>query len=717
MLILPALLSMAFLSLAAGHAHDAGGTGVPVPGAGTTPHAYALAVQPVPAFSGTQQPAPSQPPPAPQAAAAAGGSADSGGGRHAPATAGAAAVAGTVFLDADGDGTRDAGEAGIAGHAMLAVDLSTGRAADATTDPDGAYAFGSVAPSPGVTLVQVRGFPPGHAITTGDFYAYVEPAAGQVARFDVGFRPLLPSELVTLDVTAYRDANANGERDAGEGGMEGVTVTVYTYATGGVREATTGAGGTASVAGLMPAAWLAQAAVPEGHTATAPVGGNSAGVAGALVVGSPEPGSAHRMEVGLAPDCLPPDVPAGGSASPAAVGTIPDGKLTVRDLEIRNWYGISAATCHLAVPDREPLEMLTHFGRTLIPAEIRVDPDLAEYWHPYADPDGAYAMVREIVDATGGTITRFQINGGEWYEFACSGCDDPATGNATGADLPPSCGVTIDCLPPTDPREAYASLRADGTQVWWTGFVTDMGWLVIYHTHSYNPQSALRYQIWDSSIPSAEAEYVRFMSDFMDGMGFEGWDIVRTSRGTNDTNNWYFIINGFRHESMGVGEIVNRTGLTAAQAALYTHADYASPYIYNSLGYIEFHFVGRGVLEMYFLGWSNEAVPNPIIGRQEAVERAVAFALSDETLTGPNCLLSLSEPYGHKRYVSPVTVAGTPFWGVDIGTCDAVDAGRSADGYPQSKSAYVTVLVDALDGGDVFFTEGSVCYPNRKVCD
>ena len=139
----------------------------------------------------------------------------------------------------------------------------------------------------------------------------------------------------------------------------------------------------------------------------------------------------------------------------------------------------------------------------------------------------------------------------------------------------------------------------------------------------------------------------------MDGMGFEGWDIVGTSRGTNDTNNWHYIINGFRNESMGVGEIVNRTGLTAAQAALYAHADYVNPHIHNSQGCIKFHFghvYGHGIPDMYFLGWSNEAVPNPIIGRQEAVERAMAFAVSDETLAGPGCLLSLSEPYGHKRY-------------------------------------------------------------------
>ena len=101
-------------------------------------------------------------------------------------------------------------------------------------------------------------------------------------------------------------------------------------------------------------------------------------------------------------------------------------------------------------------------------------------------------------------------------------------------------------------------------------------------------------------------------------------------------------------------------------------------------------------------------VPVPGAGMPHAYALAVqpvpAFS---GTLTGPGCLLSLSEPYGHKRYVSPVTVAGTPFWGVDIGTCEAVDAGRSA---------YVTVLVDALDGGDVLFVEGSVCYPNSKRC-
>ncbi len=214
---------------------------------------------------------------------------------------GAAAVRGTVFGDANGNGVRDPGEAGIAGYSMYATDLANPEAVlGTTTCSDGTYAFEGLTPS-GTTLVQAAYFPPGHTITTGQSYAYVLPEAGAPATFDVGFRQVQPSETVTLGVTAYLDGNANGTPDAGEPAIPGVTVFVYTYATGELGLVTTGADGTASKAGITPADFVAQVILPQGFSrATSPVDPAS-GVAGALTASGPEPGSTIQMAIGLVP--------------------------------------------------------------------------------------------------------------------------------------------------------------------------------------------------------------------------------------------------------------------------------------------------------------------------------------------------------------------------------------------------------------------------------
>ncbi len=211
-----------------------------------------------------------------------------------------ASIRGTVFSDPNGNGVRDAGDAGIPGHVMLAMYLSTGSAATVATDADGTYAFEDVLPTPHVTVVQTGLHPPGHVLSTASPYAYLSPRADGTETFDVGFRPVLPGEFVSLHVTAYRDDNSNGVRDAGEGPFPGLRVDVHTYSTNELETMTTGADGAASKADLVPADWLAQAALPAGYAATSPVDG-ATGVPGALLTEDPRPGSVHYMEIGMAP--------------------------------------------------------------------------------------------------------------------------------------------------------------------------------------------------------------------------------------------------------------------------------------------------------------------------------------------------------------------------------------------------------------------------------
>ncbi len=218
-----------------------------------------------------------------------------------PAGGDTAMVTGTVFTDANGNGMRDAGEPGVRGYTMYAIDLTNPQVVmEAVTCSDGTYFFGGLTPSE-TTLVQTTYFPFDSTITTGPFYAYVQPTADTPETFDVGFRPVAPSEAVTLNVTAYADSNANGMRDAGEPTIPGVTVTVYTYTTNELDSVTTGRDGTASKADITPADFLAQAVIPQGYAAATSPADPSSGIAGALTVTAPAPGSSVSMVVGLVP--------------------------------------------------------------------------------------------------------------------------------------------------------------------------------------------------------------------------------------------------------------------------------------------------------------------------------------------------------------------------------------------------------------------------------
>ena len=153
------------------------------------------------------------------------------------------AVGDLIWVDADGDGTQNNGETGLAGATVTLLDGSadpiTTNALDnavsaQTTAADGAYSFGDLAP--GTYQVQVD-LPAG--------YLHTEVGAGSDAELDSDIDPSTHRSAAlnldsgasysSLDAGAYRgvsvgnrvweDTDANGIQDAGETtGIPGVTV-------------------------------------------------------------------------------------------------------------------------------------------------------------------------------------------------------------------------------------------------------------------------------------------------------------------------------------------------------------------------------------------------------------------------------------------------------------------------------------------------------------
>jgi hypothetical protein len=134
-------------------------------------------------------------------------------------------LTGTVFDDADGDGVRDPGEAGIEGVDVVVTDFFT-NPTTWTTDANGDWTATGI-PDDGDATVDVdeATLPGGAVQTAGTDPDVVTVVAGQiVAAGDDGYQL-----LGALTGTVYEDTDGDGVQDAGEPGLAGVDVDVTDF--------------------------------------------------------------------------------------------------------------------------------------------------------------------------------------------------------------------------------------------------------------------------------------------------------------------------------------------------------------------------------------------------------------------------------------------------------------------------------------------------------
>ena len=171
-------------------------------------------------------------------------SSDNNFGEVAAPAANAGVISGNVYLDANNNGTKDSGEAGIAGVTVTLTGTDTTGSAvtlTTTTAADGSYSFTKLAPSntAGYTITEtqpaayldgqttIQSGNPGSATTAkpvasggSDVIANVVlQANAQLANYNFG-------ELNTSSIAGfvYVDANNNGVMDTGETAISGVAV-------------------------------------------------------------------------------------------------------------------------------------------------------------------------------------------------------------------------------------------------------------------------------------------------------------------------------------------------------------------------------------------------------------------------------------------------------------------------------------------------------------
>ncbi|MEM7708878.1 MAG: SdrD B-like domain-containing protein [Pseudomonadota bacterium] len=161
----------------------------------------------------------------------------------------------SVWLDIDGDGIFDLGEAGLANVTVQLIDTSDGSVIAITrTDLTGRYLFPNLAAGSYEVAVVESTLPAGLVAGPGNSNpAGVFTVAG-VERFDnadFGYVPTINTALIGDSV--FADADGDGVQDPGEAGYAGVTVELRDALTGAVvATTTTGPDGRYLFSGLPP---------------------------------------------------------------------------------------------------------------------------------------------------------------------------------------------------------------------------------------------------------------------------------------------------------------------------------------------------------------------------------------------------------------------------------------------------------------------------------
>lgn len=169
----------------------------------------------------------------------------------------AGTINGLVFEDADGDGTRDDNELGLAGVVVRLTGAGVPRSA--TTSAEGNFQFTGVSPG----SYSVEEIDPANYSSTTPNVRYVSVAAGGSATANFG-----DQAASTVAGIVFIDANGSGAQDPGENGIAGVEIRLS--GSTGTRTRQTSADGSFAFEAVVPGSYSVEETDPVGYTSTTP---------------------------------------------------------------------------------------------------------------------------------------------------------------------------------------------------------------------------------------------------------------------------------------------------------------------------------------------------------------------------------------------------------------------------------------------------------------
>jgi hypothetical protein len=190
-------------------------------------------------------------------------------------------VSGFAFNDANGNGARDSGEAGLEG-VPVRVQNAQGVVLTTVTAPDGSFQICGLASGDDflVTSPAPLGFAktgPANAAVANrvfakDFEYVIQVCGASVPSLTFPNQPI-PG---TVGGAKFEDLNANGARDPGEPPLSGVTISLFAAGGGALQTTTTDALGNFLFTSVAAGDYVLSEIVPNGFTQTAPATGTIA---------------------------------------------------------------------------------------------------------------------------------------------------------------------------------------------------------------------------------------------------------------------------------------------------------------------------------------------------------------------------------------------------------------------------------------------------------
>ncbi|MBC1811881.1 hypothetical protein HCA60_05180 [Listeria booriae] len=176
-------------------------------------------------------------------------------------------ISDAMFEDLNGNGQKDANEAGIAGVKVTLFTSQGVEVASTTSAADGSYSFDNVDEGTYYMHVDASTFPANYKLFTTQGFgsdgnsAYFQVTAGEtVSGYHLGFYKKAGGSISS---TVFNDLNINGKQDEGEAGVSGAKVALYSVSGEKIAEVTTGADGSYTFTNIPAGTYYEHVTLPK----------------------------------------------------------------------------------------------------------------------------------------------------------------------------------------------------------------------------------------------------------------------------------------------------------------------------------------------------------------------------------------------------------------------------------------------------------------------